>query len=590
VPLITFVPFILVSIVFGYFVATQLAKADRANVYQKGLHEGEEERAALKEKVQTVGRERDLERQATLNLRAEVEALKNATPPSAGMDEATLQALKTAFEEKTAELLQAEQTASEGFRIRATDQISDLEARLAQAEADRAEAQAAQAKAQEEAELARQTAQAEASALATLDQLSEPAGISEEEVAQRIAAAIEQLRATHNEAAQAQQQQLLSSSDELAAARIELQALREQLESASGQVKHGEETQVSSNEAIAAVNIELLRLQTALQEAQAELAQAQQGREAAEAQQTATLTQAETESARNAELQARIAELEASLAQASATENSLQADSQLSRDEIGEWRRLYEEAEAKNSELEAATQRSISEAVEQALGEQVPLAVQAAIQETMQTAVPAAVQGSVQSAVESAVQAAVQETKEFAALELAEALAARDHAHAEALQLATQSAAAQVATAPASASNEELVAMRDLVTRMEARLGEVAQGQNGQLTSLTQELAGLRQIASLSRAVCEGTLRQATHTEQLRAQFEAAARIFLDGHTAFASDVLAPARRLQAALDTPTAPAATASTEGIGALQQAIEAPSTVSPAVVETAEAVASA
>ena len=166
---------------------------------------------------------------------------------------------------------------------------------------------------------------------------------------------------------------------------------------------------------------------------------------------------------------------------------------------------------------------------------------------------------------------AVQEAREYAALELADAVAARDSAHEEALQQALQAAAVPV-IAPHS---EELTAMRELVSRMEGRLGDIAESQSGQLASLTQELARMKQVAALSRSVCDGALRQVAHSENLRAQFESAARTFLDGHTAFASEILAPVRQLQSALE--SAPIAAMGTPGslggIEALQQAVEAP-----------------
>ena len=624
-PPITFALCICVSIIFGFVVASFLFKSDRANVYQKGRNEGEEERASLKEKVQAketklaeIAKEREMERQSAEALRTELEVLKSTGGAPGGLDDGRLQELKTAFEEKTAELLRAEQESSEAQRTQAAQKIEELEERLTAAEA-------ACTQAREEAQQARSEAAAMPGPLADLSHTDVvPASEVETRIEQAVAAARESAS-----------QELASVVEQLAAAKAELESALQELAASQEQAGLEEASRNSSNEAVAAVNTELVRLHTALEEAQGELDQARQAREAAEAalrEAEARVTAPETESVKASEFQARIAELEEGQAQAAATEAQLRADTQTLRDEIAEWRRLYEEAEMKNLEGSSASNRQVEEASERAAhdvaearatAQQEAEAKLVALQQEAETklaalqqeteaklaAVRQEAEGNAAAKLAEAQQeaeaqlAAVRQDAEtklatqqqesdaklaaahheavaHAEAKLAEAIAARDEIHQEALrqsEAALAEARSAAAAANSGASSEELAALRELVLRLEGGLGEVARDRNGAIESLTGEVANLRQIAALSRAVCDGAVRYATQAEELRANFEAAMRVFHQGATAFASDVLGPVRQLQTALpsagkETPAA-AATGETGAIEALQQAVEAP-----------------
>ena len=154
--------------------------------------------------------------------------------------------------------------------------------------------------------------------------------------------------------------------------------------------------------------------------------------------------------------------------------------------------------------------------------------------------------------------------------QLQEQLRDTEAALAEARESASVQAAA--ALAPPPASSQELSALRDLVLRLEGSLGETARERNGAIESLTSEVAGLKQIAALGRAICDGAARYATHADQLRINFDAALQALHQGNTAFASEVLGPVRQLQSALN-PLAAAqpSGASVNDIGALQQAVD-------------------
>jgi DNA recombination protein RmuC len=426
-------------------VASYYLKTDQANIYQKGVRDGEQERAALKEKVQAkdtrlaeIGKERELERhaadQAIQTLRVEVEALKaggaTANP--------RIEELKAAFEEKTAELLKAERESGESQRAQASQRIADLEIKLVSLTAERDQAR-------EEAEAAR----SESSQLADRD------AETQTRIEQAVAAA------------------RLEAEEELAKAR-------------QAQAQEAAEREAADS-ALAAVNTEWTRMEQAVAEAQGQAAEAdaraeeeKAAREKAEDALRAARAEAEeTGGERERRIAEKIAELEEQLAEAAMGHEQAAGELISLREENAELRRLFEEAEVRSGDGIAEANRRMNDAAERA--EQDLDAVRGAAAEALAAA------------------------RQEAEARIAAALAERDRAQEELLQFqiaqeeAAKAQAAREAEAAADPSAMELAAMRQTLTRLETSFAEIARERGGTLENLAGEIAGLaRSVRSTS--------------------------------------------------------------------------------------------